>query len=231
MSSMTLCETTSAHAAHGPIHLPTPNLRVGSESPSTVHAEPADRTRRGDAVTLFRAWLRHPLRTAAIAPSSAALARLITRDIAATDRVVELGAGTGVFTRALVARGVLSSRLTVVEANPELADLLHTRFRDAHVVCGDAATDSWQLGERPETDAVISGLPLLSMPVDAVARVLSTAISVLAPRGRFYQFTYGPACTIGPGLMSALHLRASRTGWTPLNLPPASVYQIERKPQ
>ncbi|GAS99192.1 phospholipid N-methyltransferase protein [Mycolicibacterium canariasense] len=154
----------------------------------------------------------------------------MTKDIAASDRVVELGPGTGVFTHALLARGVPPSRLTVVEANPEFADLLNTRFRDLHVVCADAATDSWQLIDGPEIDAVISGLPLLSMSVDAVTGVLETAVSVLRPQGRLYQFTYGPTCPIRPNLLAALRLRATRIGWTPRNLPPASVYRIERRP-
>nr|WP_084395519.1 methyltransferase domain-containing protein [Mycolicibacterium canariasense] len=219
---MTLCAAASAHDRHSPIHVGEPIHRPRQgNTPATRH---------GDAAALFRAWLRHPLRTAAIAPSSPALAQLMTKDIAASDRVVELGPGTGVFTHALLARGVPPSRLTVVEANPEFADLLNTRFRDLHVVCADAATDSWQLIDGPEIDAVISGLPLLSMSVDAVTGVLETAVSVLRPQGRLYQFTYGPTCPIRPNLLAALRLRATRIGWTPRNLPPASVYRIERRP-
>lgn len=153
----------------------------------------------------------------------------MTKDIAPSDRVVELGPGTGVFTQALVDRGVPSSCLTVVEANPDFADLLSTRFPDVHVVCADAATDSWQLSEHTEIDAVVSGLPLLSMPVDAVAGVLSTALSVLRPQGGFYQFTYGPTCPVRATLLETLRLSATRIGWTPRNLPPASVYRIERR--
>jgi phospholipid N-methyltransferase len=208
---MTLCGTASAHATHG--------------APS-----PADgTTRRGDAATLLRAWLQHPLRTAAIAPSSPTLARLMTRDITASERVVELGPGTGVFTHALLARGVPPSRVTVIEANPEFADLIRTRYRDVHVVCADAATGSWGLTDHTEIDAVISGLPLLSMSTDAVAGVLTKAMSVFAPQGRFYQFTYGPTCPVRMNLLEALNLRAKRIGWTARNLPPASVYRIERR--
>jgi phospholipid N-methyltransferase len=155
----------------------------------------------------------------------------MTRDIAASDRVVELGPGTGVFTRALLARGVPSSRLTVVEANPDFVDLLNTRFHDLHVVCANAATDSWQLLDHTEIDAVISGLPLLSMSVGEVSGVLSTAFALLRPQGRFYQFTYGPTCPVRSKLMKALRLRATRVGWTPRNLPPASVYRIDRRPE
>ena len=154
----------------------------------------------------------------------------MTNEITASDRVVELGPGTGVFTRALLDRGVPPSRLTVVEAHPEFAALLSTRFRDVQVVCADAAADSWQLIDRTRVDAVISGLPLLSMSADAVAGVLSAALSALHPLGRLYQFTYGPGCPIRANLLEAMQLRAKRIGWTPRNLPPASVYRIERRP-
>ncbi|MCF6385653.1 methyltransferase domain-containing protein [Mycobacterium sp. MBM] len=198
---MTLCENDSAYVA----------------------------ARRSDAVTLLRAWLNHPLRTAAIAPSGPALARLITKDINANERVVELGPGTGVFTHALLARGVQPSRVTVVESNPEFANLLRRRYRNVHVVCADAATDPWGLTDHTEIDAVVSGLPLLSMTAGAVAAVLTTAVSALSPQGRFYQFTYGPTCPVRTNLLDRLNLRSTRIGWTPRNLPPASVYRIERR--
>jgi phospholipid N-methyltransferase len=224
---MTLCETASVDAAHA-----AKDRRRTIIRPCNEDVSPADGTaRRGDAATLFRAWLQHPLRTAAIAPSGPALARLITKEITASERVVELGPGTGVFTHALLARGVPPSQVTVVEANPEFADLLHARYRDVHVVCADAATDSWGLTDRTEIDAVVSGLPLLSMSVDAAEAVLTTALSVLRPQGRFYQFTYGPTCPVRMNLLAALNLRAERIGWTARNLPPASVYRIERRPK
>jgi phospholipid N-methyltransferase len=68
-----------------------------------------------DVLFFLRAWTCHPLRVAAIAPSGTALAELITREIAPTcGAVLELGPGTGVFTRALLARGVREEDLTLV---------------------------------------------------------------------------------------------------------------------
>lgn len=189
-----------------------------------------ERSTRGDGTTFFRSWVRHPLRTAAIAPSSRALAHLMTKGVGPTDRVVELGPGTGVFTRALLARGVSPHNLTLVEANPEFAQLMRTRFAGPHIVCANAAFGSWQQPEDTELDAVVSGLPLLSMSTDDVSGVLSTAFAHLAPTGCFYQFTYGPKCPVRPGLLDALRLRSSLVGRTVWNLPPASVYRITRRP-
>ena len=125
-----------------------------------------------DTLHFLRTWLRNPLRVGAVAPSGSALARLITADIdAGRGPVIELGPGTGVFTHALLTRGVPAHRLALVEADPEFAGKLARRFPQARVLSMDAAqlggtASLFDDGER--ASAVVSGLPLLSMPKDKV---------------------------------------------------------------
>ncbi|MDR8269479.1 phospholipid methyltransferase, partial [Acinetobacter baumannii] len=47
--------------------------------------------------------------------------------------------------------------------------------------------------------------------------------------GRFYQFTYGPHCPVPRRVLARLGLQARRIGFTLANLPPASVFRIERR--
>ena len=54
------------------------------------------------------------------------------------ERVIELGGGTGVFTRALLDHGIADDNLMVVELNEELHHHLSRRFPDVHVALGDA---------------------------------------------------------------------------------------------
>ena len=62
---------------------------------------------QSDIITFLRAWLTAPLRVAAVAPSSPALARLMTKELTSgSGPVIELGPGTGAFTRALIACGL-----------------------------------------------------------------------------------------------------------------------------
>ncbi len=69
-----------------------------------------------DFFHFFRSWISDPRRVAAVAPSGDSLARLMTKQIDPSGGpVLELGAGTGVFTRALVARGVRECDLTLVD--------------------------------------------------------------------------------------------------------------------
>jgi phosphatidylethanolamine/phosphatidyl-N-methylethanolamine N-methyltransferase len=191
----------------------------------------AENTNCSDFVQFFRSWVSNPLQVSAIAPSGERLARLMTKEIEALgEPVLELGPGTGVFTRALLARGVRECDLTLVEFGAEFAGVLSGRFPEARVVQMDAG----EIGRAGLFDdrtvgAVISGLPLLSMAPAKIADILAGAFRVLRAGGAFYQFTYGPRCPVQRSIMTDLDLQATRIGGTVRNLPPASVYRISRK--
>jgi phospholipid N-methyltransferase len=192
-------------------------------------------TDRAPAWTFFRQWLKNPLRVASITPSGQQLARMMMAEVP-TDarRVIELGGGTGVFTSALLKRGIAADDLMVLELNDELHAHLQRRFPDARVVQGDArelarlATDTGY-AERGPADAVVSGLGMLSMPRQLQQDIMAAAFACLQPRGRFVQFTYGPANPIAQEVLEALDLdtRRSTTAWR--NLPPATVYVYTRR--
>lgn len=70
-----------------------------------------------DAFLFFRAWLSAPLRVASVTPSGRALSSLMTVEISAqTGIVIEVGPGTGVFTEALLKRGVAEENLVPAES-------------------------------------------------------------------------------------------------------------------
>jgi phospholipid N-methyltransferase len=184
-----------------------------------------------DIVKFARAWIRAPLQIGAVLPSGGALARLITSEIGPdTGPVIELGPGTGVFTSALLARGVQPSDLTLIEADPDFVRLLQLRFPGVRVLCADAS----RLTEVPldtmrPAGAVVSGLPLLAMAPDAVTGIVTGSFAHLRPGGSFYQFTYGPRCPVPPAVLDRLGLEAVRVGRTFRNFPPAAVYRISRR--
>lgn len=184
-----------------------------------------------DYVRFFAAWLGNPLKVAAIAPSGTALAELITREVRpAGGPVLELGPGTGAFTRALLERGVDEASLVLIEPDPRFASLLQQRYPRASIHCVDAA----RLARGPlfggEAEAVVSGLPLLTMPPRQVIGILDGAFDHLAPQGCFYQFTYGLRCPVPRAILERLGLRATRMGSALVNLPPATVYRFSRRP-
>lgn len=184
-----------------------------------------------DYARFFRSWISDPLRVAAVAPSGRSLARLMTSDIdPSCGEILELGPGTGVFTRQLLARGIRESDLTLVEYGSDFAGILQHRFPRARVLRMDAAKlAGYDLYPATTVAAVVSGLPLLSMPPRKVASILSGAFSYLRHAGSFYQFTYGPRCPVPQRLLDRLGLEATRIGGTILNIPPAAVYRISRR--
>ncbi len=188
----------------------------------------------GDALVFLRAWLRDPRQIGAVAPSGPALARLITSRIDHLDGpVIELGPGTGVFTRALLKRGVPQHRLALIEADPEFAGKLSRRYPGLRVLRMDAA----QLGQTGQlfddengASAVVSGLPMLSLAPEQVKAIVHGAFDrQLRHDGVFYQFTYGLRCPLRPALLDQLGLEAHLIGRTWRNLPPASVFRISRR--
>ncbi|MFJ7212277.1 class I SAM-dependent methyltransferase [Amycolatopsis sp. NPDC098790] len=178
-------------------------------------------------MSITREFLRHPMLTGAIAPSSPRLAETMTAGLGLerAARVAELGPGTGVFTEAVLALLRPEARLTAYEINPRFADVLRERFPDLDVVTGSAehlALDG--------VDVVVSGLPWTAMTADRQRRILDAVTGALTPNGRFTTFAYAHAAWTPPARRFAASLRSrfavvERTSVVWGNLPPAFVYR------
>lgn len=73
----------------------------------------------------------------AVAPSSSSLARAITQGLGPdSGPILELGPGTGVFTRCLIDRGVSRQSITAVEIGEAFADRLRRDLPGVNVQAG-----------------------------------------------------------------------------------------------
>ncbi|WP_299933999.1 class I SAM-dependent methyltransferase [uncultured Pelagimonas sp.] len=172
--------------------------------------------------------IRSPQKISAIAPSSVALARRMAMELP-QDRsgpVVELGAGTGKITQALLESGVTPKDLHAFELNEEFVDRLHTSFPDIHVH-HNKAQDMGQLGLN-NVRAVVSGLPFLSMPGSIQIAILRASFRAMGPDGVYIQFTYGPKSPVQERVAKALALTYTKSETIWANLPPARVYSFRR---
>jgi phosphatidylethanolamine/phosphatidyl-N-methylethanolamine N-methyltransferase len=182
----------------------------------------------------FRQWLKNPLSIAAFSPSGRQLTKQMIAELPPhAARIVELGGGTGVFTRAMIEHGIAPRDLLVLELNDEFYAHLCEQFPEAHVVHGNAI-DLEAIARRDGflaaglADAAISGLGLLSMSRETQRSILAAAFSVLKPNGRLIQFTYGPASPVPRELLTTMGLQVRRGGFAWRNVPPASVYVYSR---
>lgn len=173
----------------------------------------------------FQRWLRNPLQMGSVIPSSRSLCRHIAAAVRRDDDqyVLELGAGTGVITRALLESGVPADRLVVVEIIPEMADFLRERLPGVHVVTGDAFALPTALPARiaGRIGTAICGIPLVLLPLERQEAFVS-AVEAVAPGKGFLLYTY---CITSPLPYRKLRLQAERLAFTPFNFPPASVWR------
>lgn len=176
-------------------------------------------------------WLRNPRAVGAVAPSGPLLASAMAAQVVPdSGLVVELGAGTGVITTALLRRGVAPEQLVVIENSVAMAHDLVRMFPAVTVLQANAARLSAALRHRNFTTAatLVSSLPLLSLPSWQRHRILKEIVSVLPLGGRLIQFTYSPLAPIPVTLANRLGLEGNRVRRVALNLPPAAVWVYEK---
>ncbi len=180
-----------------------------------------------DLGLFVRQLLRRPREISALAPSSAQLAAAMAAHLGPdSGAVIEFGGGTGKITRAILDRGVRPRDLTVFEMNPDFAERLRLAFPGVtvHQTGAQEVARFCMAG----AGAVVSGLPMLSIPVEIQRAILAGAFAVLRPGGSYVQFTYGPRPPVAPEVQAALGLRAEKGVMIWNNLPPARVYRYTR---
>ena len=185
--------------------------------------------KRDENLLFFKRLLKNPKALGAVTPSSLALSNFICRHVEATpdSYVVEIGAGTGRFTRALLRYGISPSQLFVVEMDPELCEFLTLHFPQVTVINGDASRllDILPPHIIGKVSTVISGIPLVNLSAALQAGIAEACFAVLAEEGQMLQFTYGP---VSPLSSRKLGLHKKRLGHVLWNFPPAVIWAYKR---
>lgn len=190
-----------------------------------------------DHVHFLGAFVKRPFDTGAVAPSSARLAERMTEGmgLAEAETVVELGPGTGVFTRVIQVQLKPQAHFLCLEINPQLAEVLAGRFPRAQVVndCAENLARHLEAGGRSSADCVISGLPWAAFKRERQERLLGAVVGALRPGGRFATFAYLHASWLQPGrrfrgLLESRFPRVETSAVVWRNLPPAFVYRCQK---
>lgn len=146
----------------------------------------------------IRRFVHHPRTVGAIAPSSRWLAAAMVEPIRHRlqmqhgMRIIELGAGTGAFTRAIVAELRVGDRFVSVEIEPEFVAVLRQRWTNVDFACASAESLEAITSERRfgPADHIISGLPFATLPTDTTLRIVQAIGRTLRPGGTFTTFHY-----------------------------------------
>ena len=179
------------------------------------------------ALTLFlREAVMHPSAVGALFPSSKKLAYSLAQQLpvnaSSSELVVELGAGTGAITAALLNQKNLSGKLIVIERSAKLSHHLRQRFPELSIIEGDAGRlhDLINKYTANPIQAIVSSLPLRSLPTPSVKEIGVEVEQVLKKGGLFIQYTYS---LWGPPLSPSPKLKLIHHQWVWQNLPPARI--------
>lgn len=172
---------------------------------------------------------KNPQKVGAICPSSPRLTKVMASQVDKNKPglIIEIGAGTGAVTAALLEEGVAPDRLLVVEQSENLVAYLKERFSELKIVQGDAANLRALLPKEPfKVNTIVSSLPLLSLPPEQVANILTEFYNMLPEDGKLIQYTYDVLSPKAKPLAGFVLLKTYAI-W--LNVPPAKVQIFHKK--
>jgi phospholipid N-methyltransferase len=192
------------------------------------------RRRVADGAVFLRAFAAHPAQVGAVVPTSrrtvAKMLDLAGKDFGWRDAkvIVEVGAGTGVYTEQILERTGPQTEVLAFERDPALARRLADRLGPAYpnlVVCGDAAGLEHALDGRL-TPLVVSALPWTSLKAEVRDRLLRMIGRSLAPGGALLTIQYSTHRERD----FAGYFGRIRHVWSLRNIPPAALYDL-REPR
>lgn len=172
-------------------------------------------------------FMQFPFSIGSVTPSSRFLAKKMTRTIdwSSCKTIVELGAGTGVFTAELYRKKQPGASLLVFEKDPHFQEQLRDRFPSVPLY-GDARHLLLALEREghDQADIIISGIPFSILDAGTRNAILQQVCDALAPHGQFIAFQYSVYLqSLFKNMFSEVKI-----GFTPWNLPPAFIYYCKK---
>ncbi|TPW26471.1 phospholipid N-methyltransferase PmtA [Pararhizobium mangrovi] len=182
-----------------------------------------------EQIRFLKGWMGDAKAVGAIAPTSPITARRMASvtDPSSGLPVLELGAGTGAVTKAILERGIAPENLVSVETSADFMRDLRTRFPRVRFVEGDAfdldgierATGMGRF------DSVVSAIPLLNLPNDRRLKLIESLLDRMAPGRPIVQICYGAKSPI-PAENADFDVRP--LDWIVRNIPPARLWIFSR---
>lgn len=180
----------------------------------------------------LREYIKNFSSVGAIAPSSRFLANKMTKLITNKEplKILEVGAGTGVFTKSILKKSHSDSEIFVSELNPFFCSVLDSTFGDEiNLLTGDILNFNPSI----QFDFIICSIPFNSIPIDITKKIFEHLTSLIGEKGVFVFFEYSGLPHLKPNnkfisyKKDILMPKRIKSSFTLLNLPPAVVHQIK----
>lgn len=163
----------------------------------------------------------------AVSPSSKHLGKKMLQNInfESCKVIIELGPGTGVFTRMLTSKMTEDCKLIIFELHDAFYSKLSKEFANDNrvVIINDSAENigkHLKEHELNEVDIVLSSLPLTNFNKRLVNTILKQSHQYLKQSGLYIQFQY----SLNAQKYLKKIFKQVRISFTPRNIPPAFVY-------
>lgn len=197
-------------------------------------------------INFLKNLFNDPTTIGAIAESSDDLAEEITKffpkDSPISVRILEVGAGTGVFTRKLAAKLRPGDRLDVIELTSDFMTKLYEEFENnssVHIYWEDILKFQPDFKPAERYDLIVSGLPFNSFDADTVKRMTNRYLELSKSGTVISFFEYKALPTIRQLLPNSERYKETReviesfvnqyevaNGNVLLNVPPAVVHHL-----
>ncbi len=172
-------------------------------------------------------FLRERKTVGAIAPSSQFLAKKMMApiDFKKARNIVELGPGTGVFTKELLRQMRPDAKLFAFETQVRFCALIRKEINDPRLILIHDTAE--KIGEYlaqhgvEKADYTVSSLPFTVIPDTVKNTILNQAVKYLDPEGLFIQFQY----SLNAHKLLKSKFSRVKIAFTPMNIPPAFVYK------
>ncbi|EOP49611.1 ribosomal RNA adenine dimethylase [Bacillus cereus VDM053] len=182
-------------------------------------------------ITFLHEFIKHPKHTGAVAPSSKILAKKMVNiiDFNRAKCIVELGPGTGVFTKEIMKRKTKETIFLLIEINEVFCKELTRKFKNEQnviVIQGSAENIKKYMKELniDYIDYVLSGLPFTSLPEEVSKRILNNVMEAIHENGEFITFQYS---LVKKGFIQHFFPEITlEKVW--LNFPPAYVFSCKK---
>lgn len=183
----------------------------------------------------FYHYLKNPKQVGALCPSSKKLRRTITQNIGLehAQNIVEIGAGTGAFTKTILENKHKNAKFFAVEINNKMATKLSKKHQNLDLQVGNAENLLNFLNQRQmqNADIIVSGIPWALLKNYEQEKLLNVIYKSLNKGGYFTTFAYVLPSLAAKEFRKKIfslfdEVTISKIIWR--NIPPAVVYYCKK---